>query len=306
MRILRAPYFAPVLVFFSLQTGMTHAHEDSLVGSPELTSPLGQEDSKSDHELRPYDLITLDNVDELKAESFLEAYPQQIKSINLSQNLITYSDGSSEVYNRFPQQRSPKEMIENPDIEDQLFFVYPLTCTPQWQPAINFDPGRIRHEGMLNTIYGKTQSAVERDLKNFRWLNMQSLKATSKNGVLGFFQMLSEVFSQNSMASIKKYVSHSAGTYNRRFIDGTRRLSSHSWGNAMDINLSFSDYWKWEADSNSGRFQYKNRIPCKVVEEFEKLGFIWGGKWHHYDTMHFEYRPELLIFAKKIKLALGR
>jgi hypothetical protein len=23
-------------------------------------------------------------------------------------------------------------------------------------------------------------------------------------------------------------------------------------------------------------------------------GFIWGGYWYHYDTMHFEYRPELL------------
>ncbi|MDP3291618.1 MAG: M15 family metallopeptidase, partial [Sulfuricurvum sp.] len=23
-------------------------------------------------------------------------------------------------------------------------------------------------------------------------------------------------------------------------------------------------------------------------------GFIWGGRWYHYDTMHFEYRPELL------------
>ncbi|MDD5211432.1 MAG: M15 family metallopeptidase, partial [Sulfuricurvum sp.] len=25
-----------------------------------------------------------------------------------------------------------------------------------------------------------------------------------------------------------------------------------------------------------------------------KYGFIWGGRWYHYDTMHFEYRPELL------------
>ena len=23
-------------------------------------------------------------------------------------------------------------------------------------------------------------------------------------------------------------------------------------------------------------------------------GFIWGGKWYHYDTMHFEFRPELV------------
>jgi type I restriction enzyme R subunit len=24
------------------------------------------------------------------------------------------------------------------------------------------------------------------------------------------------------------------------------------------------------------------------VQIFEKRGFIWGGKWYHYDTMHFE------------------
>ena len=30
----------------------------------------------------------------------------------------------------------------------------------------------------------------------------------------------------------------------------------------------------------------------------EKYGFIWGGRWYHFDTMHFEYRPEIL---KRIK-----
>jgi len=39
---------------------------------------------------------------------------------------------------------------------------------------------------------------------------------------------------------------------------------------------------------------YKNKIPQGIIDIFEKHGFIWGGKWYHYDTMHFEYRPELL------------
>jgi hypothetical protein len=34
------------------------------------------------------------------------------------------------------------------------------------------------------------------------------------------------------------------------------------------------------------------------VEIFEKHGFIWGGRWYHYDTMHFEYRPEILLMEK--------
>nr|WP_310556777.1 M15 family metallopeptidase [Flavobacterium sp.] len=35
-------------------------------------------------------------------------------------------------------------------------------------------------------------------------------------------------------------------------------------------------------------------MPQKIVAIFEKYGFIWGGNWTHYDTMHFEYRPELI------------
>ena len=39
---------------------------------------------------------------------------------------------------------------------------------------------------------------------------------------------------------------------------------------------------------------WKNRVPQVIVDAFEAEGFIWGGRWKHYDTMHFEYRPELI------------
>jgi peptidoglycan LD-endopeptidase CwlK len=42
--------------------------------------------------------------------------------------------------------------------------------------------------------------------------------------------------------------------------------------------------------------EYSNSIPRQIVLVFEKYGFIWGGKWYHYDTMHFEYRPELFEY----------
>jgi D-alanyl-D-alanine carboxypeptidase len=32
---------------------------------------------------------------------------------------------------------------------------------------------------------------------------------------------------------------------------------------------------------------------------FERAGFIWGGKWYHFDTFHFEYRPEIIALAKQ-------
>jgi hypothetical protein len=42
---------------------------------------------------------------------------------------------------------------------------------------------------------------------------------------------------------------------------------------------------------------YSKRLhpPEAVIKAFETFGFVWGGKWLFYDTMHFEYRPEILI-----------
>ena len=38
----------------------------------------------------------------------------------------------------------------------------------------------------------------------------------------------------------------------------------------------------------------------ELIAIFEKYGFIWGGRWYHFDTMHFEYRPEILLYREKI------
>ena len=55
----------------------------------------------------------------------------------------------------------------------------------------------------------------------------------------------------------------------------------------------FRAHWYWRP--HHGAIVYRNRMPAEIVAIFEKHGFIWGGKWYHFDTMHFEYRPELLV-----------
>ena len=54
-----------------------------------------------------------------------------------------------------------------------------------------------------------------------------------------------------------------------------------------------------KAKRKTGAFVYTNRFPLEIVEIFERHGFIWGGKWYHFDTFHFEYRPELITLAKQ-------
>ncbi|MDR2663684.1 MAG: M15 family metallopeptidase [Treponema sp.] len=48
---------------------------------------------------------------------------------------------------------------------------------------------------------------------------------------------------------------------------------------------------EWYKIPYSGRWH----PPLSVVRIFERYGFCWGGKWPLFDTMHFEYRPEILI-----------
>ena len=47
-------------------------------------------------------------------------------------------------------------------------------------------------------------------------------------------------------------------------------------------------------EPNSEHLNENRQQSAGYAHIFERHGFIWGGKWHHYDTMHFEYRPELL------------
>jgi hypothetical protein len=93
--------------------------------------------------------------------------------------------------------------------------------------------------------------------------------------------------------NIKRAAYPIAGTYNCRVVADTKQPSPHAFGIAIDLNLAFSDYWYW-GRTREGPLPYRNRMPQEIVSIFERHGFIWGGKWNHFDTMHFEYRPELL------------
>ena len=68
----------------------------------------------------------------------------------------------------------------------------------------------------------------------------------------------------------------------------------HAYAAAIDINAKYSNYWRWGSGSK-GEPIWRNQIPIQIVRIFERHGFIWGGYWYHYDTMHFEYRPELVL-----------
>ena len=98
-----------------------------------------------------------------------------------------------------------------------------------------------------------------------------------------------------------------AESYNYRPIAGQTARSYHSYGIAIDfIPESYGGkfaYWRWARDIGVEQWwqiPYDERwmIPESIVHVFERHGFVWGGKWLFFDTMHFEYRPEILLLSR--------
>jgi len=153
------------------------------------------------------------------------------------------------------------------------------------------DPGRIRNRAFFDKMYGDCyRGEVAPKLVPVVWLPTtwgHTLLITSVNGVANRLAEVSHAL-DDLPADAKRALYPPGGTYVCRKVRDTGQPSMHGWGAAIDINPAYSSYWMW------GRRSARSEIAPEIVSIFEAHGFIWGGKWAHYDTMHFEYRPELL------------
>lgn len=225
-----------------------------------------------------------------KALSLVKAYPEFLESFD--KNKIKWKDGSESVYDdQLPKTTSEK--MDNADFEDQMFMsyirgkIYPVPLTAEE------DAGRIRNDDFFRKMYGNSPAEVEKNLVAVYWTpSGKKYRFTKINGVSEKIKLISAELALLP-PEYQKYVTNIAGSYYWRNIAGTKRLSTHSFGIAIDINTAYSHYWR-----NDKPMKYQNKIPMKIVEIFERHGFIWGGKWNHYDTMHFEYRPEIINTSK--------
>ena len=232
-------------------------------------------------------------------QKLLLAYPEFLDSAD--ENTLYWYDGTEMIYDDGIEDKDFETLLNESDLEDQMSMEYVKGDGYEVPPEINFDPGRVRYEPFFLKMYGGSSGEVRNSLVSISWLPYtlnKTLMVSSINGVDEKLQTISDELDELP-ADLKKYVKKTAGTFNWRVISGTNRLSAHSFGIAIDINVDYSNYWKWEKPGRDGVLRYKNKIPMEIVEIFEKHGFIWGGKWYHYDTMHFEYRPELLVEIEK-------
>jgi len=224
-------------------------------------------------------------------ERLLAAYPDHLSRID--GNMLIWKDGTRMAIDDGQGLKPFERWLAEPDLKDMLAIPYPAGNQSQ-PPAAGSDPGRARNGAFFAKMYGDCRKGeVDANLVDIVWLPRKSgqrLRATRINGVADRIAAVSRVLDELP-SSFDIYIKPAEGTYACRSVAGTIQPSAHSYGIAIDISTKAAHYWRW---SPGGAATYQNRIPLAIVRAFEAHGFIWGGKWWHYDTMHFEYRPELL------------
>ncbi len=256
---------------------------------------------------------------EADASVYVQAYPDHIKAYE--NHCLIWRDGTRMPIHRpgsLPSmnaiQQDFQKACDHPDLYGQIAVNY--TAGPMHSGALKTDPGRIRDDAFFKKMYGDTQDKVKSKLTTLYWMpkffqKKYPLQVTTINDVDKKLKRCSDQLEKlcEQKPQYIKFLEKPIRAFYWSAIAGTSRMSTHSYGMTIDINVEHSNYWLWdyqkenkvknvqEKDIKWHKMpKYRNKIPQEIVDIFESQGFIWGGKWYtHYDTMHFEYRPELLV-----------
>jgi len=252
-------------------------------------------------------------------KALVAAYPQRIEkaefrngdwAVLMRDNWYYYAGG----------RLLPEELLYRAaDFVPQAFYNY-LSELPPWKEPSPEESARLR-EMTKNRTYSPTKRSQHffddlwrahgRDesydrLKTIRFLGKSVMVhyAILEDLSLVEERILAEAKTDSQVRSWINNIS-TIDCWSWRNIADTQTRSYHAYGVAIDIlpkSLGGKEtYWLWASNKRPEwwRVSYNERFhpPAAVIKAFEAYGFVWGGKWQFYDTMHFEYRPEILILS---------
>ncbi|MFA6936895.1 MAG: M15 family metallopeptidase [Treponema sp.] len=217
----------------------------------------------------------------------------------------------------------PKDKLSNEEYYSKILYSYP-TKIPDPKNFTEEDITKIREysssenrqssggtpQFFFDAIYDcNTQGSTEKHIVKLTFLGKKvNLHERMKEPLSKVEKEIKELAKKDSeVNNFVKKLSSASGYYWRTIRDSGNK-SFHSLGIAVDIlPVGWNQkniYWGWRRDLDPDNWM-KTPLdrrwmpPKKVVDIFEKYGFIWGGKWVIWDNMHFEYHPELILYREK-------
>ncbi len=249
--------------------------------------------------------------------AFKRAYPDKVKQVEFRSNdwalringtWFYYSEGrllperflnQKQEYTAYPFYRYEKRLPPLPTFTDQEKELIKAKIAER-----KLNPPH-RHPGIYNALWRIHDQATSYErVKNIYFLGK---KVQIHRELLEELAAVEEEITEKAKtdSELKAFIASIADVagYTWRNIADTNSLSSHAYGIAIDIipkNLAKQiTYWLWSKKYYEEWYSipYADRFtpPQAFIEAFERHEFIWGGKWFYFDTIHFEYKPEILI-----------
>ncbi len=254
-------------------------------------------------------------------KAIADAYSPQIVGPAIFQNGDWTVTVRGELFYYAEGRMLPKHLKDNyAEYDAQPFYRYPETLPP-WEPATEEESAARRSSQnrrrdnppkrapfFFDALY-RAQSRNESydRVKTLKFLGRDVMVHYSILEQLALVEEAIKSAALNS-AEVRSWITDikTVTGWNWRSIADTQSRSFHSYGAAIDIlpasSKGLNTYWLWTSEWNPEWWNvpYTQRLhpPEEVIQGFEKYGFIWGGKWMLFDTMHFEYRPEILVLSK--------
>lgn len=296
------PWGAPVrwnLILAAVAMGMVGAVSPLLAptAGPEGVGPASSDET-------PASAPSVSN--DPRVLAILQAYGPLIDSVTFSEGDAVFSVKGRAV--RFQDGR----MLGDGNLAEReqfgsIFYRYPLEWLTE-PPPLAEEP--IYCTDFLDYLFGQTESEIRSHGQSVAFLDHRMFVNTLLVEPLQAVEREVRTAARHDQA-VAKWIGNLNITYS--FIDkdiaGSQSRSYHAYGLAVDlVPLSSGGkqvYWRWSRVFNREGW---DRIPMArrwnppqaVVEAFERQGFVWGGKWAHFDTIHFEYRPEILLYNRML------
>jgi hypothetical protein len=240
-------------------------------------------------------------VDDIRIQAFLEAYGSFIDSVSYPEEDVIFMMAGRPIH--FQDGRMlAEDRLGAAERFDPIFYRYPLG--PLVDPLPLTDPPTYSTD-FLEALFGTTETQIRRHCRSISFLGHSMFLNTL------ILEPLREVEREIREAAavdpeVAEWVEELEVTYSFIFreIAASRTRSLHGFGLAVDLVPSSYEgrhvYWRWSRALDRENWYRiplarRWRPPPAVIEAFEGNGFVWGGKWSHFDTIHFEYRPEILL-----------
>jgi hypothetical protein len=259
--------------------------------------------------VRSWIVARLDKTDprnDPRVSAFVEAYGSLIDSVTYTEDDVIFAIGSRPIHFQGGRMLEEGRLDRSEDC-DPIFYRYSLEPLTEPSPLPEEDPTYCTD--VLESLWGRTDHEIREHGGSTTFLDHRMFVNNLLIDALAAVEEdILEAATDNS--SVATWIDELNITYSMidREIAGSPTRSHHAWGMAVDFVPNSYErlnvYWRWSRvyEEEWHRIPVEQRWspPQAVIEIFESHGFIWGGKWTHFDNIHFEYRPEILLYNRVI------